>query len=166
MPGKIIRNTTFTVVVLVLTALALNWNHDIVKQHRAELAKGNIVAATSSVVNPFLPLEITQNSTQIRIGQTYTATISSRVGAQVKVALKSSQKGGLILERTTQIDKTGKYVFLQKMEDYNFLGRVEVEVTSTLDSLTSTKTDSFLLDTWGRSLTEEIPPTYVYPLVP
>jgi len=166
--SKSIRNTAFTLIILVLTAVGLEWNNQVVKNRRAELAaNSSVVSSSNSKNSSSVSLEITIDKPQIKVSETFELTILTNPNAALEISLFSPKPDVTPIRTTAQADGDGKYVYIYQMNDYNFLGRVVVEAVATSNKKSTTITDTFLLDTWGTSLTESIPQfKYIYPLVP
>lgn len=163
---KSIRNTSFTLIVLVLAAIALSWNHQVIIERLTSLQAASPPAVEPTSGNS-LPLQVYVESSSVKVGGTFKATIATKPSANLSIQLVSPKAGVTSVLETAKADNDGYYVFQHQMSDYNFVGRVGLVVTTTLGETKNTRSMSFILDTWGGSLSNELPQTsYQHPLVP
>jgi len=163
---KTIRNTSFTLIVLVLAAIALSWNHQVIIERLTSLQAASPPAVTSTS-GSILPLQVYAESSPVKVGGTFEATIMTKPNANLSIQLISPKAGVTSVFETAQTTSSGYYIFQHQMSDYNFVGRVSLVVTVTSGETKNVRATSFILDTWGGSLSSELPQTsYQHPLVP
>jgi len=163
---KTLRNTGFTLIVLGLAAVALSWNHRVVLEKMTSLQAASPIVSSLTVKND-LPLQVYTETSPLKIGDTVTITILTTANANLNIKLTSSQASATPIVATAQADSQGYYVYQHKMDDYNFVGRFGIGVAASLGGSEASRTTSLILDTWGGSLSDQLPQTsYSHPLVP
>lgn len=163
---KTIRNTGFTLLVLGLAAVALSWNHRVIVDRMTTLQAASPLVV-SSVSKNTLPLQVYAGTASLKVGDTFKATILTSPNSIVTVQLTSVQPSAKPVVVTAQADSQGYYIYQNKMSDYGFVGRVGLSVNAKLDGAEASRSTTFILDTWGGTLSDQLPQTtYSHPLVP
>lgn len=164
---KTIRNTTFTVLVVLLTSFGLKWNSNTLQTLRpAGLNQAVLASQTFGQNSPDFPLKISFNSPEVRLGQAETVTITSVPGATLEV-ITQYPDGSTDHPQTfqTTLDSNGSKTFSILIPDFHLLGQYRVSVVASAGTKTTEVIGQFAIIPWafGTSATEN---GTVYPLVP
>ncbi len=170
--SRTLRNTFFTIFVLILTTIGLSWNRTTIEQRdpvtisEAVLASQTEQPATEE--QPF-PLAISFSRDVVRLGQTQTVTFTTIPNAELEIV--TQYPSGSVNNSQTQkvtVDQTGSYVQKYKLDDFHFLGVFHVSVVAYTANRTATASEKFVLQTWTKTNQEILDEVtdYRYPLVP
>jgi len=164
---KLVRNSIFTLVILALTALGLNWNKSIVlRSDPVQISDTVLSADVSRTKQPFL-LEVEFAQERLKLGQTQEMRITTTANAQLEIVTvypNGSVNNPQTLRATS--DETGRYKLKFKLDDFSYLGVVETRVVARSNNQKSQSLARFALQSWtpdDRAVSQD---GYVYPLVP
>jgi hypothetical protein len=162
-----VRNSVFTLVILALTAVGLNWNKNIVR-HSDPVQISNTVLSAETVRSsqPF-PLTIEFDQPHVKLGQTQEMKISTIANASLEIATvypDGSVSNAQTLQATA--DETGHYKLKFKLDDFSYLGVFETRVIARSNNEKSQSSARFALQSWTPEDKAASNDGYVYPLVP
>ncbi len=161
-----IRNTAFTAVAVVLTALGLRW-HGLVAQAPLVLnAQAVALASQNAETSPDFPLKISFNAPQVHLGQTETVTVATLPGAQLDVVTQYPD-GSTNNTGTFQLaaGASGRLSFNVTIADFHNLGLVRISAVATISSKTTQAIDQFQVTPWQLPGGGQ-PSDYQFPLAP
>ncbi len=164
--SKTIRNTLFTVAILTLTALGVEWNREIAKQQTpvaigetvlAEFAGGE---ASSGQFN----LEVKLSRTNVLLGQYQVVSVQTLPFAQLDIALIKPD-GTFDQEQTVRAvaDELGRYSQRFRLDDFHALGRFELMIKARSGDQSAASRAVFTLQTWDRPAAKE---EILHPILP
>jgi hypothetical protein len=167
--AKLVRNSIFTVIAVVLTAVGVGWNRRVMKDKdpvsigQTVLADQPALAASSQTT---IPLEVSFAHPVIKLGQTQELIVKTQPRAELKIV--TIYPNGSINNPqtlTATADDVGQYSLKYKLADFHYLGTFQTVVEATVGGQTVEGRASFVLQTWIQ--TSDAPDSgYVYPLVP
>lgn len=170
--SRTLRNTFFTIVVLVLTTVGLSWNRTTTQQRNPVTISEAVLASQTEPSNseeqPF-PLTVSFSREIVRLGQTQTVTFTTVPNAQLEIV--TQYPNGSVNNSQTQkvtVDQTGIYTQKYKLDDFHFLGVFHVSAIAYTNNRTATASEKFVLQTWTKTNKEVLEQVtdYRYPLVP
>lgn len=165
---KTVRNTIFTIIVVILTGLGVVWNKNSIDRQKPVAIGQTVLAdvsATGSAQDDF-PLHVELSRSVVRLGQYQVVSISTQPFAELNIVTSGSNNRYERPEtfRTTA-DETGKYVFRFRLDDFHDLGQFELVVQAKLADQRASAKQVFELKSWAEKekVSEE---KFLYPLVP
>lgn len=131
--NKVVRNTVFTIILLVLTGLGLNWNTALLaKDQPLSIEKSVVSAQTTGSFN----VGVTFNKSSVTLGQNQTISIVTEPNANLKIVVQYA--GGIVDEAfTARTNPDGSYIFGFTENNFRNTGVVIVKVLATSDKQTS-----------------------------
>jgi hypothetical protein len=172
--SKLLRNTFFTIVALILTTIGLGWNKDVAKKNDPiSISEAVLASQTETETQPqqdqLLPLKIEFSRQVVRLGQTQTVTFLTVPGAELNIVTQYPN-GSVNNSQTLRVkaDSSGRYVQRYKLDDFRFLGVFHVSAIANTTTRSANVSEKFVLQTWiekDPSFEEEVT-SYKYPLVP
>ncbi|MEX1051872.1 MAG: hypothetical protein WEC83_00585 [Patescibacteria group bacterium] len=170
--SRTLRNTFFTIVVLILTTLGLSWNRETAAQHDPVTISQAVLASrveNSAAQEQLFPLTINFTRQVVRLGQSQTITFTTVPGAQLEIVTQYPN-GSVNNSQTVKVtvDDTGSFVQKYKLDDFHFLGVFHVSAVAYTENRTATASEKFVLQTWTKASSELLDEVtdYRYPLVP
>ena len=171
--SRVIRNTFFTIVVLIMTTVGLEWNKDIAKQNDPVTISQAVLASQLEIKeateDQVFPLEISFSRQVVRLGQYQVVTF--RTVPRAKLDIVTQYPNGSINNSQTLravADENGVFTQKYKLDNFRFLGVFHVSAIATIKNRTNTVLEKFVLQTWVKNqpgLEEDIT-NYQYPLIP
>lgn len=171
--SKMVRNTFFTIVALILTTIGLGWNKDVAqKNDPVSISEAVLASQKEQPVEgeaQQLPLKIEFSRQVVRLGQTQVVTFSTVPNAQLDIVTQYPS-GSVNNSQTLRVkaDATGKFIQKYKLDDFRFLGVFHVSAIASTKTRSANVSEKFVLQTWiekDPSFEEEVT-NYKYPLVP
>lgn len=164
---KIVRNTAFTALALVLTAVGLNWNQEIARERDPVAISQAVLAKKEVAANSDLPLEVEISRPNIKLNQYQTITIKTAPRSSLEI-ITVYPNGSINNPQTltTVTDNNGHYELRFKLDNWHYLGLFRVIVTVQANSKTSRVERQFVLQTWSEPQRDLTQPPYIYPLLP
>lgn len=163
--AKLVRNSIFTVVALILTAVGLHWNKNISQSQDPIQIVATVLSSASNPDSQDFPLVLKFGQSRVKLGQYQEVSITTRPNVNLQIV--TIYPNGTINNtqtRRAQTDETGRYSFRFKLDDFSLLGVFQVKVLSQAGNQESRASGSFVLQDW----TNPKNPTnsYLYPFVP
>jgi hypothetical protein len=146
--AKAVRNTVFTVAVLALTAVGVQWNEQ-VAGHRRPVAVNQAVLAQAVNVRDDFPLKLELSRDVVRLGQVQVVSVETSPFADLEI-IATGPDGSSDRAETfaTTADETGRFSFRFKLDDFRDLGSFTLTVKARLGNGTSYEQKSFMVETW------------------
>lgn len=164
---KTVRNTAFTVVVLLLTSLGLRWHSRVARSQSFVVAGATVLAGqTFNSATPDFPLKINFNSPQVRLGQAETVTITTLPGAKLDVVTQYPD-GSVTHPATFQmsVGGGGSQTFTVLIDDFHNLGLVRISAVATIGTKTTQTIGQYQVTPWELPTSDQTG-GYQFPLVP
>lgn len=170
---KIVRNTAFTALALVLTAVGLSWNSRVaLKNDPVAISQAVLASQTDQPVsddNQQIPLEVDLSRKTVRLGQLQVVTITTVPGAELDIVTQYPD-GSVNNSQTVRVvaDQNGRYIQRYRLDNFRHLGVFHKTVVATTPTRTTTVGRKFVLQSWAKDqpgLAEEVT-GYKHPLVP
>ena len=164
---KMVRNSIFTLIVLVLTALGLSWNKNIARNGDPVQISSTVLSAEATKTKQAFPLAVEFAQTRVKLGQTQEMKITTVPNARLEIVTvypNGSVNNAQTLRATA--DETGRYRLKFKLDDFSYLGVFETRVLARSGNQESQGSARFALQTWtpdNKAVSED---GYIYPLVP
>lgn len=167
---KLARNTVFTIIILILAAVGLNWSRQVsLSTDPVQISQTVLSAAANSNAQNF-PLTVTFIKPRLTIGQTQELQIATV--PQATLAILTIYPNGSVSNPqtlTAKTDETGHYSLKFKLDDFANLGVFETKVVATSGAQQATSSSRFAVQTYVGSDTSSMTDGkvgYIYPLVP
>lgn len=167
--AKTIRNTLFTLVVLSLTAVGINWSRQ-TNQRQTQLAVGRAALAGLTISAGDLlrdfPLEVSLKPV-IDLGQNQTIAIRTQPFADLEILIIAAdgQPNSNISQKAVA-DELGLSTYTFKSSDFHQLGIFQVLVTADLGSSRSQEQDQFIVQTGSEVGQSSSAFGYQFPIIP
>ena len=165
--AKLVRNTVFTIVVLALTAVGLNWNKSVVRNDDPIHISDTVLSSFSNESQHMFPLTIKFGQTNLKLGQYQDMEIFTQANALLQIvtiypdgSIDNSQT------RRAAADETGRYSMKFRLDDFTQLGVFQTKILAQSGNQESQTSGSFVLRHWAEpnKVLENYAPSY--PLVP
>ncbi len=165
--SKLVRNSIFTLIILILTALGLGWNKSIVRRGDPVQISSAVLSAQSVETHSPFSLAVKFAEPRLKLGQYQEMEISTVVGASLEI-VTVYPNGSIDNPQTLRAvaDETGQYKLRFKLDDFAFLGVFEARVIARSNGQVARASTRFALQTWAPAETALDKDGYVYPLVP
>ncbi len=165
--SKMVRNSIFTLIVLALTAVGLNWNKSLVRHSDPVQISSTVLSAEATNTEQTFPLAVEFAKPRVKLGQTQEMKITTVPNATLEIVTvypDGSVNNAQTLRATA--DETGHFKLKFKLDDFSYLGVFETRVLARSNMQTSHGSARFALQSWtpiDRAVSED---GYVYPLLP
>lgn len=165
--AKLVRNSIFTILALLLTAVGLQWNQKVVRQTDPIAISETVLSAASAEDKQVFPLKLEFARTHVKLGQYQEIKITTLPYAELKI-VTVYPNGSINNPQTVQAssDETGHYSMKFKLDDFAFLGVFQTKVLASANGQESQTSARFALQTWIQSDKTLGTDGYTYPLVP
>lgn len=165
--SKIIRNSIFTVIVLILTAIGLSWNKQIVRSGDPVQISNTVLSVASTKVKQPFPLSVEFSKTHIKLGQYQEMKITTAANAKLEI-VTVYPNGNVNNPQTLRAsaDETGRFFLKFKLDDFADLGVFETRVLARANDQQSQDAARFALQTWFQTSKSLDQDGYIYPLLP
>ena len=125
--SRVIRNTFFTIVALIMTTVGLEWNKDTAKQNDPVTISQAVLASQletkEATEDQVFPLEISFSRQVVRLGQYQVVTF--RTVPRAKLDIVTQYPNGSINNSQTLravADENGVFTQKYKLDNFRFLG--------------------------------------------
>lgn len=161
---KTIRNTTFTVIVVVLTGVGVAWNKRTVAERQPVAIGQTVLAEVSSGKRQDFKLKVELSRSTVKLGQYQVITITALPFSNLHI-VATSGNGNYERPETRRVtaDETGRYSFRFKVADFHDLGMFTIAVKASSGAESANATETFTVQAWGK---DDGSGDFVYPLLP
>ena len=165
--AKLVRNSLFTLVILILTAIGLSWNKKVVRQADPIQISNTVLSAASAEDKHDFPLKLEFTRRHVKLGQYQEMKIATLANAELQI-VTIYPTGSINNPQTVRAvaDETGHYSMKFKLDDFAFLGVFQTKVLARFNGRESQTSGRYALQTWTQSDKTLGADGYTYPIVP
>ncbi len=165
--AKLVRNSLFTLVILILTAIGLSWNKKVVRQADPIQISNTVLSAASAEDKQDFPLKLEFTRRHVKLGQYQEMKIATLANAELQI-VTIYPTGSINNPQTIRAvaDETGHYSMKFKLDDFAFLGVFQTKVLARFNGRESQTSGRYALQTWTQSDKTLGADGYTYPIVP
>jgi len=165
--SKMVRNSIFTLIILALTAVGLNWNKNIVRHSDPVQISSTVLSAETTITKQAFPLLVEFAQPRVKLGQTQEMKITTVPNATLEIVTVYPD-GSVNNAQTLRAaaDETGRFKIKFKLDDFSYLGVFETRVLAHSNGQESRSSARFALHSWAPENKAVSEDGYVYPLLP
>lgn len=162
-----VRNSIFTLIILALTAVGLNWNKSIARHSDPVQISSTVLSSETVETKQAFTLKVEFAQPRVKLGQVQEMRVSTVPNATLEIVTvypNGSVSNAQTLRATA--DETGRFKLKFKPDDFSILGVFETRVLAHSNNQESQSSARFALQTWTPDNKALIDDGYVYPLLP
>lgn len=165
--SKMVRNSIFTLIILALTAVGLNWNKSVVRHSDPVQISSTVLSSETTNTKQAFPLSVEFAQSRVKLGQVQEMKITTAPNATLEIVTVYPD-GSVNNAQTLRAaaDETGRFRLKFKLDDFGYLGVFETRVLAYSNSQVSQGSARFALQTWTPDNKAVSDDGYIYPLLP